>query len=535
MEVEQITKQGILAKIEEENPTPVPTKPQNFNQFTYTDDSGVEKVNIDAVAEFIKDKFDIKTVYGLRDELIYVYEDGIWKTTGKGLIKAECEKLLGSFAKNNTVSEILEKIKRMTETPVADFEKVPAYKVCLKNGVLDIENIADIKLLPHAKEYNFKAKMPLIYDPLAKCPIADKFIADSFYPTDILQVQEWLGHHLPKRYLFKKAVILHGPQDAGKSVFVNMLSFFVGYENVTGLSLQKISFGKGFDLFALKDKLANIHDDLSSKDLQDGGGFKMAVGDGIISGEEKFGDQIRFRNSAKMTFACNQIPPVKDIDDQAYYGRWLTWALDNVVSKEEKNPKLIEQLTTESELSGLLNWAIEGYKRLMTQNGFSNEKTPDEIKALMIQNGNPLAQFASDCLEQKNGEGISKELMYQTYCEYCNKNNFSPCSKEQLGRQLNRFASYLLPGKSGSERYWLNAILKDNIGTLGTHSENNDIQAEVIKVGSKYKDIIISEVSQPPQKTPILDKMNKNLDTWDTIEEKDEDPDFEDIDASEVD
>ncbi|HUS51664.1 MAG TPA: DUF5906 domain-containing protein, partial [Candidatus Paceibacterota bacterium] len=281
------------------------------------------KVDIDKVAKYIIDEYNLKTIYGPREEIIYVYQNGIWIKTGRGLIKNEIEKLLKTFSKNNVVSEILEKIKRKTETTEETFDVVPEFKICLLNCVLDISDIKNIKCLEHSSQYNFKSKFPIEYNDKSDCPKIKKFIEDTFYPTDVSQVQEWFGFHLIKKYLFKKAVIIHGPKNTGKSVFLNLLTTFLGIENVVDLSLQEISWGKGFDLLVLKNKNANIHDDLSSKDLNDGGGFKMAVGDGFISGEEKFGSHHRFRNSAKMTFACNKIPPVKDIDDDAYYDRWL--------------------------------------------------------------------------------------------------------------------------------------------------------------------------------------------------------------------
>jgi len=428
------------------------------SDFIYLDKNENEKVDIDKVAKYIIEKYELKTIYGLREEIIYAYDNGIWESKGRGLIKSEIEKLLNNYSKNNVVNEILEKVKRMTAEAKEIFDIEPEFKRCLKNGVLDFKNIENICLLPHSKEYHFKFKIPIDYNPEAKCPNCLQFINDTFYPEDVPQFQEWIGHHLPKRYMFKKAVIIHGPINTGKSVLVNLMSNFLGINNISGVSLQKISKDKGFDIIALKDKVANIVDDLSSNDLSNAGGFKMAVGDGFITGEEKFGDHFRFRNSAKNTFTCNQIPSLDDINDWAFYSRFLVWIMDNIVEEEEKDPYLIDKLTTPEEISGLLNWAIEGYKRLVKQNKFSNEKKPEEIKDLMVRNSSPLAQFAKEILIKEEGNKISKEIMYRVYCEYCEKHNpqLSPCSKEQLGRQLTRFAPFALASSDGNERYWIN-------------------------------------------------------------------------------
>jgi len=474
-------------------------------------------VNIDKVANYIINKHDIKTIYGLKEESIYIYKDGIWSITGRGLIKYEIEKILDIWAKNNVVNEIIEKIKRKTETTREDFEIVPEFKRCFLNCVLDIENVDNVRFLPHSKEYNFKTKFPIEYNPKAKCQKIIKFIEEIFYPEDILQVQEWFGHHLPKRYFFKKAVIIHGLKNTGKSVFLNLLSEFVGRNNITDISLQKISVGRSFDLLFLKDMFANIHDDLSSKDLNDGGGFKMAVGDGYIAGEEKFGALYRFRNSAKMTFACNKIPPVRDIDDDAYYDRWLTWKLDNILSLKQINKNLIHELTTQEELSGLLNWALEGYFRLVKQNHFTNQKESEEIKELMIQHGNPLARFVSEILKQEIGNKITKEEMYKQYCHYCisQKPKLSPCSKDQLGKQLPRFAPYIYNGKSTSERYWLNGKFNLCVNMTAETPFKKPLESKKIHSNNvtKVKHINFPKVSLPPLKNEIknISKVSKKI------------------------
>jgi putative DNA primase/helicase len=427
-----------------------------------------KKVNVDRVAEYIEENFNIRTIYGLKEETIEVYQNGIWMVKGKGIIKGEIERILKIYSKNNIVSEILEKIKRRTEVEREETDKIPLYKRAVKNGVLDIENPEEIKLIPHSKKFNFRNKWDINYSPKSKCPKAMEFIKQTFYDEDVPKFQEWLGLHLIQHYPFKNFSIFHGQRDTGKSIILNLLTIFLN-SNVSRLSLQKISIGKPFDLLNLKDKDANICDDLSSSDVKATGGIKMSVGDGFIEGEMKFGDKINFRNSAKQTFACNKIPnPGEDIDDEAYYGRILLFPIDNIVPKNKQDKNLINKITTKEELSGLLNWAIEGYKRLVKQNGFTNDRTPEENKFLMLQSGNSLAEFSSEILTQENGAKISKESMYRAYCKWCenHKPQLSPDSKEKIGRSLNRFAPYLQAKSDGSSRYWLNVKFTDTYYTF---------------------------------------------------------------------
>ena len=432
-------------------------------------------VDIEKVSRYIEDKLNIRTIYGIKSETIEVYKEGIWTIKGRGIIKFEIESLLKEYSKNNIVNEILEKIKRRTEISREKADEISPTKRAVSNGVLDFENPEEIKLIPHSKEYNFRSKWEINYDKKATCPKIINLFKESFDEEDILKLQEWFGLHLSQRYLFKKFALIHGPRDTGKTIILNLLTIFLNY-NVSGLSLQKISRGKDFDLLNLKDKDANICDDLSSLDMKATGGIKMSVGDGFIDGEQKFGDKIKFRNSAKQTFACNKIPnPGEDLDDEAYYSRILLFPMENVIKRENQNKNLINELTTSIELSGLLNWTIEGYKRLMRQNGFSNEKNPEEIKFLMLQNGNSLAEFSSEVLVEHPGGKINKEMLYRVYCKWSldHKPKLSPDTKEKIGRHLIKFAPYIQSSKSGSERYWLNVKIRDTWDTFKINMSEN--------------------------------------------------------------
>jgi putative DNA primase/helicase len=434
----------------------------------------IEGVDVDKVAEFIENKFNIRTIFGIREETIEVYEKGVWSIKGRGIIKAEIERVLQKYCKNNVVNEILEKIKRRTEIDREEADKLPDYKRCIKNGVLDLENPEDIKLLPHDKKYNFRNKFPIVYNPKVNCNVTIDLMRQAFYEEDLSKIQEWFGFHLVRRYFKKKMAIFHGPKDTSKTVILNLLTFFCG-GNVSGLSLQEISRAKPFDLLALKDKDANIHDDLSSSDMKAVGGIKKVVGDGFIDGEQKFGDKNRFRNTAKQSHSCNKIPnPGEDIDDEAYYDRILLFPLDNVIPEEKQDDHLIDKLTTPEELSGLLNWAIEGYKRLIKNNKFSNEKTAEEIKFLMLQNGNSLAEFSSEVLTESAGEKISKDNLYTVYCKWCSehKPKLSPDSKEKMGRSLTKFTPYAQASSNGKERYWLNVKINSKYDTYDTIPKN---------------------------------------------------------------
>jgi len=455
-------------------------------------------VDIESVADYFCKKYKFVTVSNSGKEKLYMFNGKFYEENARAFIKEEFEKLLGKYAKISPLNEVIAKIERKNYLNLEDFEKTDINLIPFGNGIF---NIQEKKLEPHSSDNYFKTIIPVNYIPSEKCPIFLKFLEEALYPEDIPVIQEWFGFNLYRKYLIKKALICLGGKNTGKTILLNSLISLIGEKNKTGLSLQKLSYGSDFIKLSLKDKYANVYDDLSSKDLNDGGNFKIATGGGFISAEEKFGGYYQFKSFAKQTFATNKIPPVKDNDDMAYFSRWIVIRFDNV--PEKKDLFLGDKIN--KELSGILNWALEGLFRLLDLGKFSYNKTDEEIKDIMEMSGDPLIQFGAEVLEQSESR-VSKEQMYEIYSIWAKERAKPLLSKEQLGRRLNLKIRYLLAKNDTHERFWDNVSINKewvkkmknsqnilNIDTFDTFKKNMSLSPEVLE--PSY-DIIISKVSK---------------------------------------
>jgi len=460
---------------------------EEFLIITYNDKGDVKskKVDVDKLTDFIMNKFTFKTIYQTKTEEIFVYDGGIYLKNGRKIIQTQVEKILKEYSTNHYVREVEEKIKRLSAIDKEEFEEIPEELICLENGVL---NLKTERLEPHNPKYYFKTKFLIEYNPKANCPKIKKFFQDILYEEDIPIMQEWFGFNLYKKYFIKKATILFGKKDTGKTILLNLLMTFINKKNTSGISLQRISSGDKFALSSLKNKFANVFDDLSSKDLTDQGGFKIATGGGFITAEYKFGDSFQFLNYAKHIFATNKIPPVEDIDDGAYYDRWLPIPFDNQFEKKDQDKFLLDKLTTKKELSGLLNFALKGLKRLLKNGVFSCKKNSEEIKEIMERHSNSLSAFAQDVLIEKQGNKISKDDMYNMYSIYVKDENLSRLSKSQLGRRLPKYVPYIL-AKIDKIRFWENVDITDlhiNINTFNALQKIYSVNVKMEKESSDY-------------------------------------------------
>lgn len=85
----------------------------------------------------------------------------------------------------------------------------------------------------------------------------------------------------------QKSVMLLGTGSKGKSVFLNLLTRFIGEKNTSFESLQKLEHDR-FSPANLYGKLINVFSYLESTRISDDSTFKSLCGGDLIRGERKF-------------------------------------------------------------------------------------------------------------------------------------------------------------------------------------------------------------------------------------------------------
>lgn len=410
------------------------------------------------LSEYIVRKFNIITI-GEKEREMFIYKDGMYYPGAENLIIfPEIQKVLGKEVNKSAKTETFHKIADATSHPRSIFQQTPARYIPLKNGVYDFETKT---LLPHSPEYRFTYQFPVTYNPLATCPRTEAFFDQVLNPQQRTIVEEWIGFYFWRNYMFKKAIIFVGEGDTGKTTLLEIITFLLGRENISSISLQKMT-GDKFSAAHLYEKHGNLVDELSARDVTDTGAFKMATGGGTVTGEYKFGNQFNFHNFSKFTFACNRIPDVGDTNDEAYFNRWMVVRFENRI--KEIIPNFIATVATEEERSGLFNLAMKGLARLLDQKRFSYFNNAEDTKAEMMRSGSSIAMFATDMLQREDGNEIDKEEMYEAYVDYCKRNKLSTQTKEMLGRRLGDYTNYLSDGQSNTgikaKRVWRNGKLR---------------------------------------------------------------------------
>jgi P4 family phage/plasmid primase-like protien len=369
---------------------------------------------------------------------IFLYRDGVYVEAEKDIeAMLQKELVIRGLSPSRSIKAVLDYIKRERYINRSEFDKNP-FKISCLNGIIDLKTG---NLEPHTPDFLTVIQIPVIFDREAECPKTREFLFEVFDNGTSSETQkqvdglfEALGDCLIKNHDRKKAFLLNGGGDNGKSTALEIPKLLLGSKNYSAVQLQKLD-GR-FYVAELYGKLANIAGDLPPTPIKDTSTFKMSTGGDPLLAEKKNKDPFKFINHAKHFFSANTIPTSYDITD-AFYDRWLIFDFPNKFPKDEgKKQELLQ--TFEEELSGILNEAIKGLNRLQKNKAFSNAKSSMEIRHEYEIKSDSCSAFIEEGIEQDFKSKIPKNEAYSAYAQFCEENKMIPKSMKALTQTLHR-------------------------------------------------------------------------------------------------
>lgn len=415
-------------------------------------------------------------IYTTRDDIkseMWIYKEGIYVPQGKSFVREFSRKILGEAYSTQLSNAIISKIEADTFIEHDEFfntnyvEEIP-----LINGIL---NIRTRELTEHTPQKIFFNKLPVTYDPDADCPnVLNHFRNILNSDEEVKVMMELFGYLLLKEYKIEKAVMFVGFGRNGKSKTIELMKRFIGAENCASLPLRALH-EESFSLSELFGKMANLAADLSKTDLQETGMIKSLIGRDTIQAKRKYLRDLNFVNYAKMIFAANELPKIFDTTD----GFWTKWVLiefpykfvtqeqyDSASEEDRKmwkimDPDIIEKLTEEEELSGLLNYALDGLDRLLAHKDFSYTKSTNEVKDMWIRKSDSFTAFCYDHIEECSDSTISKKDLRKYYHKYNKKHKLGGCSDKAIKVTLESMFGVSESQNNNWDRIWEGIKLKD--------------------------------------------------------------------------
>lgn len=387
-------------------------------------------------------------------ESFLIYENGVYNISGeKEAGRIIMDYMLPNYCIMASIRDCREQWDILVSKDFDDFNRNP-YLVNVRNGLLDIR---DMSFKEHTPSYLSTVQLNVEYNPQVDCPQFKKFLNEVLDCKLIPLVQEIVGYLLTTNTASQKAFVFWGPARTGKSTLLWVVEYLLlGKKNVSNIPWQEI--GDKFKTAELLGKLANVFSDLPSKSIDDTGIFKVVTGEDYLMAEKKNKNPFKFKPFARLVFSCNELPRNYVDRTEGFYRRLIIVPFSRQIEKSKIDKSLKYKFQREKE--GILNWALEGLKRLYENNfEFSENELTDGVKKEYKRENNNVISFVEECCELDGLFSCSRIELYESYKEFCVEAGLKALSQIKFNKELEGNFN-ITRSRSGKLRSWNGVRIK---------------------------------------------------------------------------
>ena len=387
-------------------------------------------------------------------ESFLIYENGVYNISGeKEAGRIIMDYMLPNYCIMASIRDCRDQWDILVSKDFDDFNRNP-YLVNVRNGLLDIR---DMSFKEHTPSYLSTVQLNVEYNPQVDCPQFKKFLNEVLDCKLIPLVQEIVGYLLTTNTVSQKAFVFWGPARTGKSTLLWVVEYLLlGKKNVSNIPWQEI--GDKFKTAELLGKLANVFSDLPSKSIDDTGIFKVVTGEDYLMAEKKNKNPFKFKPFARLVFSCNELPRNYVDRTEGFYRRLIIVPFSRQIEKSKIDKALKYKFQREKE--GILNWALEGLKRLYENNfEFSENELTDGVKKEYKRENNNVISFVEECCEIDSLFSCSRIEIYEAYKEFCVEAGLKALSQIKFNKELEGNFN-ITRSRSGKLRSWNGVRIK---------------------------------------------------------------------------
>lgn len=375
----------------------------------------------------------------IQNDFVYVYNGQFWKPINS----ADFKSFLGEAAYHMGVGLENARFYQFRDQLFKQFIAVanlPAPKrpketvlINLKNGTFEISpNGASLR--EFRKEDFLTYQLDFEYNEKATAPIFEEYLS-TVLPNEGLRLllSEFIGYVFTKHLKLEKCLLLYGDGANGKSVFFEIVNALLGKENVSNFSLGNLNEEHNRALIA--NKLLNYGSEIKSGIQTDI--FKQLVSGEAIQARLKYQNSVTIDDYARLCFNCNELPSTIE-HTNGYFRRFLIIPFNIAIPEEKQDPMLAKTIIA-SELSGVLNWVLNGVHSLFKNKKFSeNELVKEVLKEFREENDSVIQFINENALAPSNISSILYSDVMRWYRDFCNNNNFRAVGKNKFSKRLKK-------------------------------------------------------------------------------------------------
>lgn len=315
------------------------------------------------------------------------------------------------------------------------------YLLNLQNGILDLsEN--EPRFIEHSPDLLLSKICNVEYQPGATCKEWEKFLLEIMQgdKEKIQYLQKIAGLSLTGNTQEETCFILYGSTTRnGKSTFCETLIHLLGDYALT-MKPETLAVKQNLDSRQPSGDVARLAgcrfcnaSEPPKRMLFDTALLKSLLGRDSITARHLHQREFSFIPKFKLVINTNYLPTITD-DTVFSSGRINVISFDRHFEPHEQDKHLKDKLRSSSELSGILNWCIEGL-RLYRQQGLEPPKTVQNATETYRTDSDKIGNFINECLT-KTGKNSKAKDIYEVYVEWCSDNGFGTENKSNFFSEL---------------------------------------------------------------------------------------------------
>lgn len=339
-------------------------------------------------------------------DTLFIYRNGFFRPETES-VEDEIVNILNEICKGDNSdnmakkkADILTQIR--TKTRVHDYP-FNNYKNALPvaNGIIlfDFET-GTCELVDNDPDtYKFNYQIPVAYNPDVKNTIIHDILNGyTENPTVLIQIPAQAFMQAMGHGPYKRAYLIHGEKDSGKTTFVELLECLVGKEGFCDVSLDKLT--QRFQIASIEGKLLNLHDDMSYFTLSDTGTFKTLTGRRQHDVERKGVQPYTAILDAVHVFTTN-MPAKFDARVKADEAFWERWSFDTFENKYAMKGDFKAEVFTPENMTAFLNDIIEEMLKIGKNAKLSTNVDLYDTREKWMLAGNPLYKMVKELMERE--------------------------------------------------------------------------------------------------------------------------------------
>ena len=437
---------------------------------TFSPGNGVEDYGVTIINEKVKkyayddtgnadrfiDQYENKVRYSYIDKGWYFYNGRKWEFDNTGSVKtladsvvekmkiemALCkdedeEKAFLKHLKSTRNSRGKDNMIKETEHRLSILPSEFDNKKDIFNTINGVVSLRDGELGEHDHKQFLSKISPIEYTDKINTPMWDLFLKQIFdNDMELIEyIQKAVGYSLTGSTKEQCVFFCYGNGRNGKSTFLDIISEIMG-DYATNIQPETIMVkgqqgGANSDIARLKGSRFVTTVEPNEGTRINEGLLKQLTGGDTITARHLYGKEFEFEPEFKLWMATNHKPIIRG-RDLGIWRRMHLLPFTVQISEEQVDKNLKHKLR--QELTGILNWAVEGCLKWQREGLEMPSAVLEAVKEYRSEM-DVITAFLDDCTIEGPGEVKAGDL-YKEYVGWADENNEYKMSNTKFGKEI---------------------------------------------------------------------------------------------------